>query len=160
MLEIIQMKKYYRVLFIIVFFLFIYHEFIGLKKLAGYCEEKNAYFSELYTDNVLIDKAINFLIKDLPHIVSTGEGKKIYVEPYLSVEEFKNLNPNCCNVQRSAEEGFMQSIFIRKTGEAYAYVKLIYTLRYKEKDIEPDQWTEYVEINTCGNMRYPDQTSW
>ena len=94
MLEIIQMKKYYRVLFIIVSFLFIYHEFIGLKKLAGYCEEKNAYFSELYTDNVLIDKAINFLIKDLPHIVSTAEGKEIYVEPYLSVEEFKN-----CNVQ-------------------------------------------------------------
>jgi len=30
MLEIIQMKKYYRVLFIIVSFLFIYHEFIGL----------------------------------------------------------------------------------------------------------------------------------
>ena len=23
-----------------------------------------------------------------------------------------------------------------------------------------EQWTEYVEINTCGNMRYPDQTSW
>ena len=60
MLEIIQMKKYYRVLFIIVSFLFIYHEFIGLKKLAGYCKEKDAYFSELYTDNVLIDKAINF----------------------------------------------------------------------------------------------------
>ena len=63
-------------------------------------------------------------------------------------------------MQRSAEEGFMQSIFIRKTGEAYAYVKLIYTLRYKEKDIEPYRWTEYVEINTCGNMRYPDQTGW
>ena len=160
MLEIIQMKKYYRVLFIIVFFLFIYHEFIGLKKLAGYCEEKNAYFSELYTDNVLIDKAINFLIKDLPRIVLTPEGKEIYVEPYLSVEEFKKINPNCCSVQDSAYDGFVQDLSIRKQGKSYGYVHMTYFFFYKEEGIPPEEWSELIEFDTCGDMSYPIRTGW
>ena len=139
---------------------FLHMEFKGIVNVLGYCEKKDANISQLYSEQELIDRAIKFLLTISPSTQVTVEGRRLHIIPYKTVEEFKKINPNCCSVERTAHEGFTQDLSIRKQGKSYGYVHMTYFFFYKEEGISPEEWSELIEFDTCGNMRYPDQTSW
>ena len=139
---------------------FLHMEFKGIVNVLGYCEKKDANISQLYSEQELIDRAIKFLLTISPSTQVTVEGRRLHIIPYKTVEEFKKINPNCCSVERTAHEGFTQDLSIRKQGKSYGYVHMTYFFFYKEEGIPPEEWSELIEFDTCGDMSYPIRTGW
>ena len=135
---------------------FLYMEFKGFVNVLGYCEKKDANISQLYSEQELIDRAIEFLLTISPSTQVTVEGRRLHIIPYKTVEEFKKINPNCCSVERTAHEGFTQDLSIRKQGKSYGYVNVAYLLNYEE-DVEPSKLGLILEFDTCGEMSYFSQ---
>ena len=150
-------KRYY---FMLLLLPFLHIEFKGFVNVLGYCEKKDANISQLYSEQELIDRAIEFLLIGFPKVGSTPEGRDLHIIPYKTVEEFKKINPNCCSVQDSAYDGFVQDLSIRKQGKSYGYVHISYLVMYEEKDIIPAERNRFIEFDTCGDMTYPIRTGW
>ena len=150
-------KRYY---FMLLLLPFLHMEFKGFVNMLGYCEKKDANISQLYSEQELIDRAIKFLLTISPSTQVTVEGRRLHIIPYKTVEEFKKINPNCCSVERTANEGFTQDLSIRKQGKSYGYVHMTYFFFYKEEGIPPEEWSELIEFDTCGDMSYPIRTGW
>ena len=150
-------KRYY---FMLLLLPFLHMEFKGFVNVLGYCEKKDANISQLYSEQELIDRAIEFLLIGFPKVASTPEGRRLHIIPYKTVEEFKKINPNCCSVQDSAYDGFVQDLSIRKQGKSYGYVHMAYFFFYKEEGIPPEEWSELIEFDTCGEMSYPMRRGW
>jgi len=146
-------KRYY---FMLLLLPFLYMEFKGFVNVLGYCEKKDANISQLYSEQELIDRAIKFLLTISPSTQVTVEGRRLHIIPYKTVEEFKKINPNCCSVERTANEGFTQDLSIRKQGKSYGYVHVAYLLNYEE-DVEPSKFGLILEFDTCGEMSYFSQ---
>ena len=146
-------KRYY---FMLLLLPFLYMEFKGFVNVLGYCEKKDANISQLYSEQELIDRAIDFLLIISPSTASTAEGRMLHIIPYKTVEEFKKVNPNCCSVERTAYDGFTQDLSIRKQGKSYGYVHVTYLLNYEE-DVEPSKLGLILEFDTCGEMSYFSQ---
>ena len=146
-------KRYYLMLLLLPF---LHMEFKGFVNVLGYCEKKDANISQLYSEQELIDRAIEFLLIGFPKVGSTPEGRDLHIIPYKTVEEFKKINPNCCSVERTAHEGFTQDLSIRKQGKSYGYVHVAYLLNYEE-DVEPSKFGLILEFDTCGEMSYFSQ---
>ena len=135
---------------------FLHMEFKGFVNVLGYCEKKDANISQLYSEQELIDRAIKFLLTISPSTQVTVAGRRLHIIPYKTVEEFKKINPNCCSVQDSAYDGFVQDLSIRKQGKSYGYVHVAYLLNYEE-DVEPFKLGLILEFDTCGEMSYFSQ---
>ena len=146
-------KRYYPMLLLLPF---LHMEFKGFVNVLGYCEKKDANISQLYSEQELIDRAIEFLLTISPSTQVTVEGRRLHIIPYKTVEEFKKINPNCCSVERTAHEGFTQDLSIRKQGKSYGYVHVAYLLNYEE-DVEPSKFGLILEFDTCGEMSYFSQ---
>ena len=146
-------KRYYLMLLLLPF---LHMEFKGFVNVLGYCEKKAANISQLYSEQELIDRAIEFLLTISPSTQVTVEGRRLHIIPYKTVEEFKKINPNCCSVERTAHEGFTQDLSIRKQGKSYGYVHVAYLLNYEE-DVEPSKFGLILEFDTCGEMSYFSQ---
>jgi len=146
-------KRYY---FMLLLLPFLHMEFKGFVNVLGYCEKKDANISQLYSEQELIDRAIEFLLTISPSTQVTVEGRRLHIIPYKTVEEFKKINPNCCSVERTAHEGFTQDLSIRKQGKSYGYVHVAYLLNYEE-DVEPSKFGLILEFDTCGEMSYFSQ---
>ena len=146
-------KRYY---FMLLLLPFLYMEFKGFVNVLGYCEKKDANISQLYSEQELIDRAIEFLLTISPSTQVTVEGRRLHIIPYKTVEEFKKINPNCCSVERTAHEGFTQDLSIKKQGKSYGNVHVTYLLNYEE-DVEPSKLGLILEFDTCGEMSYFSQ---
>ena len=79
-------KRYY---FMLLLLPFLHMEFKGFVNVLGYCEKKDANISQLYSEQELIDRAIEFLLTISPSTQVTVEGRRLHIIPYKTVEEFK-----------------------------------------------------------------------
>ncbi|MDU8925267.1 hypothetical protein RYD26_10175 [Pasteurellaceae bacterium LIM206] len=101
--------------------------------------------SELYTEQQLIDKAILYVLDNMPKRIRQLNGERVGVKQYSNLEEFKRLNPNCCKLTKSADEG-------ARNDSAYGYVRIEYLLHYLQ-DIPADKERIYIEYDSCGEVQ-------
>ncbi|MGC6360587.1 hypothetical protein ACNO7O_11325, partial [Bisgaard Taxon 45] len=66
---------------------------------------KRAYIHELYTEQELIDRGIEYVVSTMPSGVIKPDGTIKEVKRYTSVEEFKQMNPACCTLTTFIDEG-------------------------------------------------------
>ncbi|HDR1007232.1 TPA: hypothetical protein QB217_001451, partial [Pasteurella multocida] len=79
-------KRYF--LWFILFLLSIYL-FITIQERRGYCFDKRAYIHELYTEQELIDRGIEYVVSTMPSNVIEPDRTRSKIKRYASVEEFK-----------------------------------------------------------------------
>ena len=129
------MKKYY-LLILIVFIAIMYNTVNRNRIIAGYCskEEKNLF--ELYSKQQLVDKAILYAIE---------RDNRWKVKNYASINEFKQINPNCCNI----ELNMTKDISFRE--KVYGYVNIKYWRHYLSEK-HPTKIDDYIRFTPCGDM--------
>ncbi|HED4416801.1 TPA: hypothetical protein R4327_001318, partial [Pasteurella multocida] len=84
-------KRYF--LWFILFLLSIYL-FITIQERRGYCFDKRAYIHELYSEQELIDRGVEYVVSTMPSGVFEPDGTTTEIKRYASVEEFKQMNPD------------------------------------------------------------------
>lgn len=76
---------------------------------------------------------------------------------YLSVEEFRQLNPDCCAVVKRGREGYEPSPISRLLGYESRIVRVRYLVRYRSPDggliAKPTE--TYVVLSRCGQVFSP-----
>ncbi|ASU14818.1 hypothetical protein ACQP31_04965 [Actinobacillus pleuropneumoniae] len=120
--------------------------------LSGYCEKDGSYFDDRHTKQELIDRAINYMLEH--------QSKKTYdaytdepleIKPYLTIEEFKKLNPNCCEITSWPADAVPQDWDVRVEGKAYRYVIVKYLRTLANR--EPERWETSIVFDNCGNPK-------
>lgn len=138
----IKLKNIIKWLLVILFLLFLLKS--GLEE-GGICISKMTPLSKIYTEQQLIDKAILHVISNMPDGVTELNGERIDIRRYSGIEEFKKLNPNCCELAATADEGYSDS-------DVYGYVRVSYLRNYLQNIPSEEKFT-YIEYNTCGEMK-------
>ena len=83
-----------------------------------------------------------------------------YPVPYQGVDEFFQLNPNCCRIVQyytspyPKESGERISFFDKVTGRKTGIVTIQYHIRYKAQNGEvlSKPWDYAVAVNACGEL--------
>ncbi|HDX1086241.1 hypothetical protein V0I11_05295 [Pasteurella multocida] len=138
-------KRYF--LWFILFLLSIYL-FITIQERRGYCFDKRAYIHELYSEQELIDRGIEYVVSTMPSGVFEPDGTTTEIKRYASVEEFKQMNPDCCKLTRFINEG----IDGYPDDDGYGYIRIEY-LRHYVENLKPDHEVIYLEYTPCGELR-------
>ncbi|MGC6326033.1 hypothetical protein ACNO7A_01735 [Pasteurella multocida] len=134
-------------LWFILFLLSIYL-FITIQERRGYCFDKGAYIHELYTEQELIDRGIEYVnAHELGGGIWLGN-KRLESKRYLNIEEFKRSNPNCCSLTTFINEG----IDGYPDDDGYGYVRIEY-LRHYVENLKPDRKVIFLEYTPCGELQ-------
>jgi len=121
---------------------------------SGYCITKGRYFS----DEERIQIAINSVLRSYPPIMErrqSGMLEFIKIENpiyYEDIEEFLELNENCCEVTTHGKEGYPRGLWNRLRGRTAVFVSVNYTVYYIDEDgIEREfKHSPYIAISNCG----------
>ncbi|MDX3956100.1 hypothetical protein, partial [Pasteurella multocida] len=138
-------KRYF--LWFILFILSIYL-FITIQERRGYCFDKWEYIHNLYTEQELIDRGVEYVVSTMPSGVFEPDGTTTEIKRYASVEEFKQMNPDCCKLTRFINEG----IDGYPDDDGYGYIRIEY-LRHYVGNFKPDHRVLYLEYTPCGELR-------
>ncbi|HDR1923157.1 TPA: hypothetical protein QB653_001645, partial [Pasteurella multocida] len=112
-----------------ILFLVAVYLFITIQEMRGYCFDKWEYIHNLYTEQELIDRGVEYVVSTMP----SGVGKTKEIKRYASVEEFKQMNPDCCKLTRFINEGIDGYL----DDDGYGYIRIEY-LRHYVENLEPD----------------------
>ncbi|MDK2126718.1 hypothetical protein [Parachitinimonas caeni] len=140
----------------------VYFGFRAHLNYTGYCAREG----RAWSDREKIHSAVNYVVnREKPREVYLKTGDKLvklqpheagYEEqliiPYKSVDEFMQLNPNCCEITERADEGFQHDLLTRLSGDASGFVRVKYQRRYRG-EATPDRHEPretYVTISNCG----------
>ncbi|MDU8925653.1 hypothetical protein RYD26_12265, partial [Pasteurellaceae bacterium LIM206] len=105
------------------------------------------------TEQELIDRAITYVLEHQPRSLrSSPTNERWYTKRYTTMEEFKKLNPNCCEIQPWLVEGADYYYDFKLEGNAYKYVIVNYK-RYYIANREPDPRTKYIVFDNCGGLK-------
>ncbi|OPC87435.1 hypothetical protein BTV54_01855 [Pasteurella multocida subsp. multocida] len=132
-------------LWFILFLLSIYL-FITIQERRGYCFDKGAYIHELYTEQELIDRGIEYVVSTMPSNVIEPDRTRSKIKRYASIEEFKQMNPDCCSLTTFIDEGDGYP------DDGYGYIRIEY-LRHYVENLKPDHEVIYLEYTPCGALR-------
>ncbi|MEB3502676.1 hypothetical protein ROV62_01745 [Pasteurella multocida] len=127
-----------------ILFLVAVYLFITIQEMRGYCFDKWEYIHNLYTEQELIDRGVEYVVSTMP----SGVGKTKEIKRYASVEEFKQMNPDCCKLTRFINEG----IDGYPDDDGYGYIRIEY-LRHYVGNFKPDHRVLYLEYTPCGELR-------
>ncbi|HDR1008059.1 TPA: hypothetical protein QB627_002112, partial [Pasteurella multocida] len=119
-----------------ILFLVAVYLFITIQEMRGYCFDKWEYIHNLYTEQELIDRGVEYVVSTMP----SGVGKTKEIKRYASVEEFKQMNPDCCKLTRFINEGIDGYL----DDDGYGYIRIEY-LRHYVENLEPDHKVIYLE---------------
>ncbi|ARB75968.1 hypothetical protein ABWE90_04105 [Pasteurella multocida] len=133
-------------LWFILFLLSIYL-FITIQERRGYCFDKGAYIHELYTEQELIYRGIEYVVSTMPSNVIEPDRTRSKIKRYASIEEFKQMNPDCCTLTTFIDEGDGYP-----DDDGYGYIRIEY-LRHYVENLEPDHEVIYLEYTPCGELR-------
>jgi uncharacterized protein YxeA len=127
--------------------------------LKGYCKRKYRYL----TDEEKIDIAIEYIMDGYPPVIDILErqGEDIVRvdvnQPknpiyYDSIEEFKIINKECCQLTEEDGSGYQVSFFTRARGDFSTYVRVRYKVRYinSENELSEEKKERFVAITNCG----------
>ncbi len=129
---------------------------------TGYCHAQGRYLGEDELINVAVREVLNHypptIVVHSEKIGNTGNTRQIYALPenpvfYADVNEFMQLNPNCCALSMRTGEGRRPWFLDRIFGKISSYVLLEYSVRYVENGIEknyPDSTA--VAVENCGEI--------
>ncbi|WP_101774601.1 hypothetical protein [Pasteurella oralis] len=121
--------------------------FITIQERRGYCFDKWEYIHNLYTEQELIDRGIEYVnAHELGGRVWL-ENKRLESKRYLNIEEFKRSNPNCCSLTIFINEG----IDGYPDDDGYGYIRIEY-LRHYVENLEPEREVIYLEYTPCGEL--------
>ncbi|MDU8925703.1 hypothetical protein RYD26_12525 [Pasteurellaceae bacterium LIM206] len=121
--------------------------------LSGYCAKDSTYFDDRHTERELIDRAITYVLEHEPEGSCSSSTKECWdAKRYTTMEEFKKLNPNCCEVQPLIVDAAPEYYKFTLTGEAYRYVTVNYK-RYYIANREPNPRTKYIVFDNCGGLK-------
>ncbi|MFC0837937.1 hypothetical protein ACFHYN_00395 [Pasteurella multocida] len=127
-----------------ILFLVAVYLFITIQEMRGYCFDKWEYIHNLYTEQELNDRGVEYVVSTMP----SGVGKTKEIKRYASVEEFKQMNPDCCKLTRFINEG----IDGYPDDDGYGYIRIEY-LRHYVGNFKPDHRVLYLEYTPCGELR-------
>ncbi len=125
-----------------ILFLVAVYLFITIQEMRGYCFDKWEYIHNLYTEQELIDRGVEYVVSTMP----SGVGKTKEIKRYASVEEFKQMNPDCCSLTPFMYDG---DGYINDDG--YSYIRIEY-LRHYVENLKPDRKVIYLEYTPCGEL--------
>ncbi|AWW51817.1 hypothetical protein Pmu3358_05055 [Pasteurella multocida] len=144
--------------------------FLCIQERRGYCFDKWEYIHNLYTEQELIDRGVEYVVSTMPsgveYVVSTmpsgvfePDGTTTEIKRYASVEEFKQMNPDCCKLTRFINEGidgYPDDDGYGYDGypddDGYGYIRIEY-LRHYVGNFKPDHRVLYLEYTPCGELR-------
>ena len=112
----------------------------------GFCVKRMAFLPNIYTEEQLIDKAILYSLNEveIPFNIIDNEQTRKKIN-YLNLEEFKKINPNCCQFTKSAEENYTHPDY-------NGFIKMEYVTFYgEEKDFSQVNHF-YIAYDSCGNL--------
>ena len=112
----------------------------------GFCVKKMAFLQDIYTEEQLIDKAILYSLSEveIPFNIIDNEQTRKKIN-YLNLEEFKKINPNCCQFTKSAAENYTHPDY-------NGFIKMEYVTFYgEEKDFSQVNHF-YLAYDSCGNF--------
>jgi hypothetical protein len=131
---------------------------------SGYCFKENRYLS----NEEKINSAVLEVIATYPPVIDHEEVyrdekmgiqklKRVRKKPefpihYKNINEFFELNPDCCQVTSEARKGYVPSFEERILGAKCGFVRLVYIVRYRSNDdVEKSKKvTDYIAISNCG----------
>ena len=114
----------------------------------GFCVKKMAFLQDIYTEEQLIDKAILYSLSEveIPFNIIDNEQTRKKIN-YLNLEEFKKINPNCCQFTKSAAENYTHPDY-------NGFIKMEYVTFYgEEKDFSQVNHF-YIAYDSCGNLHH------
>ncbi|MFK3618237.1 hypothetical protein RF161_00335 [Pasteurella multocida] len=126
-----------------ILFLVAVYLFITIQEMRGYCFDKWEYIHNLYTEQELIDRGVEYVVSTMP----SGVGKTKEIKRYSSVEEFKQMNPDCCTLTTFIDEGDGYP-----DDDGYGYIRIEY-LRHYVENLKPAHEVIYLEYTPCGELR-------
>jgi hypothetical protein len=130
----------------------------AIKNYHGFCSETNGYIK----DDKKIENAIEYVMSLYPPVTESvieSNGIKylrasVPENPlhYVSVAEFKKINPDCCEITVEGRRGFKQSFYDRLGGRISGFVKIKYLLRQYDENSNflYKQITTHVAVSNCG----------
>ncbi|WP_101774598.1 hypothetical protein [Pasteurella oralis] len=121
--------------------------FITIQERRGYCFDKWEYIHNLYTEQELIDRGVEYVVSTMPSGVIEPDGTTKEIKRYSSVEEFKQMNSDCCTLTTFIDEGDGYP-----DDYGYGYIRIEY-LRHYVENLEPDHEVIYLEYTPCGELR-------
>lgn len=110
----------------------------------GYCFEKGKYLSEIYTEQELIDRAMEDILDSIYSVLVLPEDITFNFRnrEYLSVEDFKFLNPDCCKlIYGKIPDGLQKNVFLNVELRYWIYLPTEH--RYRN-------FTDYIPYSSCG----------
>lgn len=126
----------------------------------GYCRSESHFLS----DEEAIDLAIANTLALYPPVIELHEaehGKKevVFWEPqnvipYQSIEEFKAVNKDCCNITMVATEGYTPPFTYRLAGSISRLVHIKYLVRYRDDSgrAVARALETYPAVSNCGRV--------
>ncbi|HDR1341591.1 TPA: hypothetical protein QB402_002127 [Pasteurella multocida] len=83
----------------------------------------------------------------MPSGVFEPDGTTTEIKRYASVEEFKQMNPDCCSLTTFIDEGDGYP-----DDDGYGYIRIEY-LRHYVENLKPYHRVIYLEYTPCGELR-------
>jgi hypothetical protein len=147
-----------------IFSLFVYIAWISAPNYRGYCKAAHRYL----TDEEKINSAVKTILAAYPPVIDIYEihgDEKVKVDVnipknplyYKSVEEFLEVNPNCCKLSFD-DKGYIDSVLIyRAMGDLSTIVNVKYKVRYYDdnNDLNEEYRERLVAVTNCGRSWYP-----
>jgi hypothetical protein len=131
---------------------------------SGFCLEQRRF----YTDREKIEIAIGMILRGYPptliEVVTYPEGRKVdryflpeRPVPYRSVDEFLQVNPDCCEVTQREHPKISGNVSLgnRLFGITSANVRVRYRVRYLDANgrMITEIMEPYIAISNCGRPR-------
>ncbi|MGV3635328.1 MAG: hypothetical protein ACO1NY_13340 [Pseudorhodoplanes sp.] len=117
------------------------------------------YKIDFLSDEEAIEAAIQAAINLPSHIVETPTGGYALFAPknqtrYRDREEFRQLNPDCCNIVPHDRSSIILSRWHEIFGRAAKSVRVTYSVRYIDEDGKRSQGTAVMQgvISNCSNV--------
>lgn len=132
---------------------------------SGYCFAQSAYLS----NDAIVRSAIPVFLDSYPPIISytdiekgpDGFMSRLFRKrpsnsiPYLSIDDFLQVNPECCKLSAGGPEGDSPSAWQRFTGGISGFVFVEYNVRFIGRDgaRRTQKVSEFIPVSNCGRMR-------
>jgi hypothetical protein len=160
-----KIKKYVYYLLITLFSLLLMIS-VGMLALnySGYCFKQGRYISRDEIIYAAVERLLEVHYSPYVRRYKVVNGKTILVQPkekhriyYQSVEEFLELNPNCCELERFSKQSRWQN-YLKKTlkGRYLTKVKIKYKVRYLDDNGEIKSYVHpepyYKTVRNCGEV--------
>jgi len=154
------MSKLFKLIVVSLFFgLVVYYSNRMWLNYSGYCTVTERYLS----DSEKIEIAIKYVIRLYPPVVDiyeknnsdmtkVGRSWPDNIILYNSIDEFINVNENCCEITVDGYKGHKRPLKNSLYGSLASYIRVKYKVRYFDSDGDnvSTMQEDYVAITNCG----------